>query len=159
MIAGAKRREAAVKAAEEKTAAKAVETVETKAVKAEVETVAKAEPVKAETVAETAPKAAEKKTARKTATKKAPAKKAPAKKAAEKAVEAPAEKAVETKTTIILEYCGRQVTETTMIAGAKKVWAEAGRTEAIETMELYVKPEDGAVYCVINGEPIGKFCY
>lgn len=142
MIAGAKRREAAVKAAEEKTAAKAVETVETKAVKAEVETVAKAEPVKAETVAETAPKAAEKKTARKTATKKAPAK-----------------KAVETKTTIILEYCGRQVTETTMIAGAKKVWAEAGRTEAIETMELYVKPEDGAVYCVINGEPIGKFCY
>lgn len=149
MIAGAKRREAAVKAAEEKTAAKAVETVETKAVKAEVETVAKAEPV-----AETAPKAAEKKTARKTATKKAPAKKA-----AEKAVEAPAEKAAETKTTIILEYCGRQVTETTMIAGAKKVWAEVGRTEAIETMELYVKPEDGAVYCVINGEPIGKFCY
>ena len=122
MIAGAKRREAAVKAAEEKAAAKAVETVETKAVKAEAE-------------------------------------KAPAKKAAEKAVEAPAEKAVETKTTIILEYCGRQVTETTMIAGAKKVWAEAGRTEAIETMELYVKPEDGAVYCVINGEPIGKFCY
>lgn len=154
MIAGAKRREAAVKAAEEKTAAKAVETVETKAVKAEVETVAKAESVKAEPVAETAPKAAEKKTARKTATKKAPAKKA-----AEKSVEAPAEKAAETKTTIILEYCGRQVTETTMIAGAKKVWAEAGRTEAIETMELYVKPEDGAVYCVINGEPIGKFCY
>lgn len=154
MIAGAKRREAAVKAAEEKTAAKAVETVETKAVNAEVETVAKAEPVKAEPVAETAPKAAEKKTARKTATKKAPAKKA-----AEKSVEAPAEKAAETKTTIILEYCGRQVTETTMIAGAKKVWAEAGRTEDIETMELYVKPEDGAVYCVINGEPIGKFCY
>ena len=154
MIAGAKRREAAVKAAEEKTAAKAVETVETKAVKAEVETVAKADPVKAEPVAETAPKAAEKKTARKTATKKAPAKKA-----AEKSVEAPAEKAAETKTTIILEYCGRQVTETTMIAGAKKVWAEAGRTVAIETMELYVKPEDGAVYCVINGEPIGKFCY
>ena len=148
MIAGAKRREAAVKAAEEKTAAKAVETVETKAVKAEP--VAKTEPVKAEPVAEAAPKAAEKKAARKAAAKKAPAK---------KAAEAPAEKAVETKTTIILEYCGRQVTENTMIAGAKKVWADAGRTEAIETMELYVKPEDGAVYCVINGEPIGKFCY
>ena len=143
MIAGAKRREAAVKAAEEKTAAKAVETVETKAVKAEP--VAKTEPV-----AEAAPKAAEKKAPRKAAAKKAPAK---------KAAEAPAEKAVETKTTIILEYCGRQVTENTMIAGAKKVWADAGRTEAIETMELYVKPEDGAVYCVINGEPAGKFCY
>lgn len=139
MIAGAKRREAAVKAAEEKTAAKAAEAVETKA-KAE----AKTEPAaKAEPVAE----AAAKKTARKTA-----AKKAPAKKAAE-------EKSAEAKTTIILEYCGRQVTETTMIAGAKKVWADAGRTEAIETMELYVKPEDGAVYCVINGEPVGKFCY
>lgn len=137
MIAGAKRREAAVKAAEEKTAAKAAEAVETKA-----EPAAKAEPV-----AEAAPKAAGKKTARKTA-----AKKAPAKKAAE-------EKSAEAKTTIILEYCGRQVTETTMIAGAKKVWADAGRTEAIETMELYVKPEDGAVYCVINGEPVGKFCY
>ena len=139
MIAGAKRREAAVKAAEEKPAAKAAEAVETKA-KAE----AKTEPAaKAEPVAE----AAGKKTARKTA-----AKKAPAKKAAE-------EKSAEAKTTIILEYCGRQVTETTMIAGAKKVWADAGRTEAIETMELYVKPEDGAVYCVINGEPVGKFCY
>ena len=139
MIAGAKRREAAVKAAEEKTAAKAAEAVETKA-KAE----AKTEPAaKAEPVAE----AAGKKTARKTA-----AKKAPAKKAAE-------EKSAEAKTTIILEYCGRQVTETTMIAGAKKVWADAGRTEAIETMELYVKPADGAVYCVINGEPVGKFCY
>ena len=139
MIAGAKRREAAVKAAEENTAARAAEAVETKA-KAE----AKTEPAaKAEPVAE----AAGKKTARKTA-----AKKAPAKKAAE-------EKSAEAKTTIILEYCGRQVTETTMIAGAKKVWADAGRTEAIETMELYVKPEDGAVYCVINGEPVGKFCY
>lgn len=139
MIAGAKRREAAVKAAEEKTAAKAAEAVETKA-----KTEAKTEPAaKAEPVAE----AAGKKTARKTA-----AKKAPAKKAAE-------EKSAEAKTTIILEYCGRQVTETTMIAGAKKVWADAGRTEAIETMELYVKPEDGAVYCVINGEPVGKFCY
>lgn len=139
MIAGAKRREAAVKAAEEKTAAKAAEAVETKA-----KTEAKTEPAaKAEPVAE----AAAKKTARKTA-----AKKAPAKKAAE-------EKSAEAKTTIILEYCGRQVTETTMIAGAKKVWADAGRTEAIETMELYVKPEDGAVYCVINGEPVGKFCY
>ena len=139
MIAGAKRREAAVKAAEEKTAAKAAEAVETKA-KAE----AKTEPAaKAEPVAE----AAGKKTARKTA-----AKRPPAKKPAE-------EKSAEAKTTIILEYCGRQVTETTMIAGAKKVWADAGRTEAIETMELYVKPEDGAVYCVINGEPVGKFCY
>lgn len=135
MIAGAKRREAAVKAAEEKAAVKAAEAVEAKAVKAE-----------AEPVAEAVPKAAEKKTTRKTAAKKAPAKKA-------------AEKAVEPKTTIILEYCGRQVTETTMIAGAKKVWAEAGRTEAIETMELYAKPEDGAVYCVINGEAVGKFCY
>ena len=143
MIAGAKRREAAVKAAEEKTAAKAAEAVETKA-KAE----AKTEPAaKAEPVAEAAPKAAGKKTDRKTA-----AKKAHAKKAAE-------EKSAEAKTTIILEYCGRQVTETTMIAGAKKVWADDGRTEAIETMELYVKPEDGAVYCVINGEPVGKFCY
>ena len=143
MIAGAKRREAAVKAAEEKTAAKAAEAVETKA-KAEAKTEAKTEPAaKAEPVAE----AAGKKTARKTA-----AKKAPAKKAAE-------EKSAEAKTTIILEYCARQVTETTMIAGAKKVWADAGRTEAIETMELYVKPEDGAVYCVINGEPVGKICY
>ncbi|MEQ2442666.1 DUF6465 family protein [Pseudoflavonifractor sp. CLA-AP-H29] len=150
MIAGAKRREAAVKAAEEKTAAKAVETVEAQAVKAEV----KPEAV-TETVTETAPKAAEKKTARKTAAKKAPAKKA----VEEKAVETPAEKTVEPKTTLVLEYCGRQVTESTMIAGAKKVWAEAGHTEAIETMELYMKPEDGAVYCVINGEPVGKFCY
>ena len=33
------------------------------------------------------------------------------------------------------------------------------RTEAIKTMELHVKPEDGAVYCVINGESVGKFSF
>lgn len=76
-----------------------------------------------------------------------------AKKTAKKA----AAKKVELKTSIVLEFQGRQFTEADFVESAKKLWADAGKTEAIEEMQLYVKPEDGAVYCVINGEEMNGF--
>ncbi len=60
---------------------------------------------------------------------------------------------------VVLEYQGRQLFQSDLVERAKRVWADAGRTVAIESMDLYVKPEDGAVYCVINGEPCGKFYF
>ncbi|MCQ4866508.1 DUF6465 family protein [Pseudoflavonifractor phocaeensis] len=70
-----------------------------------------------------------------------------------------AKRAAAPKANIVVEYQGRQVMQADILAGAERVWAQAGRTEAIKTMELYVKPEDGAVYCVINGESVGKFSF
>ncbi len=85
-----------------------------------------------------AKKSAEKKAAKKTAEKK-PAKKAPVKKAA-------------AKVTLILEYQGRQITDEQIVAAVKADWKGA----AIQSLEIYAKPEDGAAYYVVNGTETGK---
>ncbi|MTR32504.1 hypothetical protein GMD62_09080 [Pseudoflavonifractor sp. BIOML-A14] len=134
MTTAPKRSEASVAAAKpaEETAVKAA------SVKVEAPAAVKTEAPKAESKKPAARKAAEKK----------PAEKKPA-----------AKKAAAPKANIVVEYQGRQVMQADILAGAERVWAQAGRTEAIKTMELYVKPEDGAVYCVINGESVGKFSF
>ncbi len=61
------------------------------------------------------------------------------------------------KTTLFVEYCGKQVEDKTMIAAAKKAWTSAGHKIAdIKTIELYVKPEEAAIYYVINKTETGK---
>ena len=76
------------------------------------------------------------------------------------------EKAVETvkkaapkkemKTSVVVEYQGKQVEEKEMIAAVKKAWTKSGRRIGeIKTMTLYVKPEENAVYYVINGIDTG----
>ena len=82
-----------------------------------------------------------------------------AKKAVEKATEkvkkATAKK--EIKTTLFVEYYGKQVQEKDMIASVKKAWTKSGKKVAdIKTMALYVKPEENSVYYVINGDSAGR---
>lgn len=61
------------------------------------------------------------------------------------------------KTTLIVEYCGKQVEDKAIIAAVKKAWTKAGhKVGEIKSMELYVKPEDAAVYYVINKTETGK---
>lgn len=61
------------------------------------------------------------------------------------------------KTTLFVEYGEKQVQDKTMIAAAKKAWTNAGHKVAdIKTIELYAKPEEAAVYYVINKEETGK---
>ena len=79
---------------------------------------------------------------------------APAKKAEKKPA---AKRAARLKTSVVLQFQGAELTEADLVAQAKKLWAETGRTEAIKELNLYVKPEDGAVYCVVNGETVGHF--
>lgn len=63
----------------------------------------------------------------------------------------------EIKTTLYVEYFGKQVEEKEMIAAVKKAWTNAGnKVGDIKTIQLYVKPEDGAVYYVINKTESGK---
>ena len=98
---------------------------------------AKAEQAVAETavkspVVEQAPAAVKgEKPASKT-TRKASAKKAPA-----------AKKAATPKISLILQYLGKELPQEAMV-------------EAVKALDLYVKPEDSAVYYVINGESTGK---
>lgn len=101
-------------------------------------------------------KAAETKTAEKTPVKATPseAKKAPAAKtAAEKkaAAKKPAAKK-EVKSSVVIEYAGRQIVARDVLEAAKKAYESMNKGAAIETIEIYVKPEEGAAYYVVNGE-------
>ena len=106
-----------------------------------------------------APKAAEKKPAVKKA---APAKKSPAvkKEAAPKTAATPKKATApkDVKVSVIVEHHTRQIGTDTIVKTAEKLWVKAGHDAAkISKVELYIKQEDGAVYCVVNGEAVGKY--
>lgn len=97
----------------------------------------------------------------------APKKSSPKKAAVkEPVVKAPAAKRAAPRTraakapeiSVIVEHNNRQIGTGAIAETAKKLWTMAGRDVAeIVKIELYVKQEDGAVYCVVNGEPIGRY--
>ena len=61
------------------------------------------------------------------------------------------------KTNIFVEYCGKQTEDKTMIVAVKKAWTDAGnKVGDIKTMQLYIKPEEDAVYYIINESTSGK---
>ena len=102
-----------------------------------VVTEVKAAEVKAETKTE-APKAEEKKAEEP----KKEAKKAPAKRAAAKDI----------KTSVVVQFAGKEVTEKELIAAVKKAYTKKGnKVGDIKTIEIYVKPEESAAYYVVNG--------
>ncbi|HAX08232.1 MAG TPA: hypothetical protein DCX93_09290, partial [Butyrivibrio sp.] len=77
------------------------------------------------------------------------AKKAPAKKAT------PAK--AEIKTALYVQFAGNEVTEADIIDKVKAAYVAEGHKEsAIKEINLYVKPEEYAVYYVINDKAIGK---
>ena len=97
-----------------------------------VVTEVKAAEVKAETKTE-APKAEEPKKE---------TKKAPAKRAAAKGI----------KTSVVVQFAGKEVTEKELIAAVKKAYTKKGnKVGDIKTIEIYVKPEENAAYYVVNG--------
>ena len=132
-----------------KTAA-AVEVKETKAAAPAVKDAAPKEAVKAEEPAKKAP-----------AAKTPAAKKAPAKKAAAPVKKAPAAKAPaakEIKAAVYVQYAGREVAAQDLLAAAKKAYVAAGhKEEDIETINVYVKPEENAAYFAVNGEGSDDF--
>lgn len=133
-----------------KNVTKAPAKTEVKApVKAEVKT-----EIKTET---TVPKAEEVKAEEVKAEVKAEAKKAPAKKEpAKKATPVKAAKA-EIKTALYVQFAGNEVTEADIIDKVKAAYVAEGHKEsAIKEINLYVKPEEYAVYYVINDKAIGK---
>lgn len=63
----------------------------------------------------------------------------------------------EFKTEIVLQYGEKEVNTKDMIAAVKKEWTKTKhKVSDIKSLELYVKPEDYAVYYVINGDTTGK---
>ena len=78
----------------------------------------------------------------KTVEKKAAEKKAPAKRTAAKTV----------KTALYVQYEGKEVSEKDLIAAAKKAYTKLGnKASDIKSLDIYVKPEEGVAYYVVNG--------
>lgn len=145
---------APVKAEEVKAAPKAAVKVNpAKAeapVKAEVKAEVKAAVAKVEAKAE---KAVEKKAeVKKAAEKKETAKKAaPAKKAAEKKTDV--------KISLSVQFDGKSYTTDDLVKIAKDVWKYDLKQKAADfkSVDLYVKPEEGMAYYVVNGKEAGGF--
>ena len=114
-----------------------------------------AEEVKAPAKAEAAP-AAKKAPAKKTAAKKTTTAKATAEK---KAPAKRATKAAAVKTEVSVQFAGKEYTTERLVEIAKDVWQyDLGNApEEFKSVELYVKPEESAVYYVINGTTSGSF--
>ena len=117
----------------------------TAAVKPVVEKVAEAPAAKAEEKA-VAVKPAEKPAAEKKTARKAPVKKEPAKKA-------------ELKSSICVQFGGKSYSQDDLIKIARDVWKYdlKQKVGSLESVELYVKPEENMVYYVMNKEFTGSF--
>ena len=64
------------------------------------------------------------------------------------------------KTNFFVEYGGKQLEDKAILAAVKKQWTKGGnKVSDIKTMDLYVKPEENAVYYVINQTENGKFTF
>lgn len=103
-----------------------------------------------------AEKTEEKKAAGKKAAEKAEEKKATGKKAEEK--KTPVKKA-ELKSAIHVQFSGKSYAEEDLVKIAKDVWKYDLKQKAgeLESVELYVKPEENIVYYVMNQEFTGSF--
>lgn len=139
-----------------KATAKVVAKVPAEEKKVEV----KAAEVKAPEVKAEVKKEAVKKTP---AAKKAPAKKAPAAKKEtvkkETVKKAPAAKKPVIKEEVNFQFSGKSYTSEDLIRITKDVWKYDlnGKEEDVQSIELYVKPEENTAYYVINGDVTGSF--
>lgn len=104
--------------------------------------------------AETEKPAAKTAAAKKTAAKKPAAKTTAAKKTAAKK---PAAKTAAKKTgeTVKVQFAGNEY-DTAAILEAVKAAYKAQSKAAIKSLEVYIKPEDGAAYYVVNDKVSGK---
>lgn len=83
-------------------------------------------------------------------------KKAAEKKAAPAKKTASAKKAV--KEQIYLQYLGKEINKDDLVKQVKEIWTRQMKKKVgdLTSIDLYLKPEENAVYYVINGETTGS---
>lgn len=59
------------------------------------------------------------------------------------------------KVAVYVQHQGKEISEEEAVTAVKADWTG----ETIKTLDLYIKPEDGAVYYVVNGTGDGKVLY
>lgn len=64
------------------------------------------------------------------------------------------------KSNLYVEYQDVQMEQKEFIATAKEIWTETGKKlKDLHSLDLYVKPEERAVYYVMNEDMTGHFSF
>lgn len=62
------------------------------------------------------------------------------------------------KSSMYVEFQGKQLDEKEIVATAKKIWVENGnKASDLKALQLYIKPEENTAYYVFNEEVHGSF--
>ncbi len=68
-----------------------------------------------------------------------------------------AAKAKETAVTVEFQFQGKNTTVNDLVEAVKAAYKAEGNEDAVETVALYVQPENGVAYYVVNGKSEGKY--
>ena len=61
------------------------------------------------------------------------------------------------KTNYYIQFAGREVEQSEVVAKIKDVCKESGRLiKDLKSLDVYVKPEEGRAYYTINGDETGS---
>ena len=62
------------------------------------------------------------------------------------------------KETIFLQYLGKEINKDDIVKSVKEVWTKQMKQKVgdLKSIDLYLKPEENAVYYVINGDVTGS---
>ncbi|MBR1815723.1 MAG: hypothetical protein IJ763_03390 [Lachnospiraceae bacterium] len=62
------------------------------------------------------------------------------------------------KSTIYIEYYGKQVEQASLVKEAKSIWTKSGKKASdLKSLDLYIKPEENTAYYVFNEDESGSF--
>ncbi len=62
------------------------------------------------------------------------------------------------KSTMYVEYYGKQIDQADLVKQAKAIWTKAGNKAAdLKQLDLYIKPEENKAYYVFNQDVTGNF--
>lgn len=67
-----------------------------------------------------------------------------------------AAKAKETAVTVEFQFQGKNTAVNDLVEAVKAAYKAEGNEDAVETVALYVQPENGVAYYVVNGKSEGK---
>lgn len=71
--------------------------------------------------------------------------------------ETPQVKKIQTTEQIYLQYAGKELSSQVILDKIKQIWVESGnKLTTLQTLNLYIKPEENTAYYVINESDTGK---
>jgi len=62
------------------------------------------------------------------------------------------------KSSLVIEFSGKKTDDKALVKAAKDAWTESGKAvKDLQSLELFLKPEENKCYYVFNGNVNGAF--